>query len=110
MPPAVSVANELAAQPSNAWSAFDVTVAARFQKPSTFPSSTCIDLLWLIHVRYIVQQHYILFTHSSVSKRYQLTPDMPLQNQLQEREEVTRSSDSDLAETLRQSRPAKDEE
>lgn len=35
---------------------------------------------------------------------------MPMQNQPQEREEVTRSSDSDLAETLRQSRPAKDEE
>jgi len=35
---------------------------------------------------------------------------MPMQNQLQEKEEVTRSSDSDLAETLRQSRPAKDEE
>lgn len=33
-----------------------------------------------------------------------------MQNQPQEREEVTRSSDSDLAEMLRQSRSAKDEE
>jgi len=30
--------------------------AEHFQKPSTFPSSTCIDLLRVMHVCYIVQQ------------------------------------------------------
>jgi len=60
--PAVSVANELAAQPSYTWKAFALAVEA----PSTFPSSTCIDLLWVIHVHYIVQQQHVLLAHSSV--------------------------------------------
>jgi len=42
------------------WSAFAVAVVACFQKPSTFPSSTCIDLLRVIHVFYIVQQQLVL--------------------------------------------------
>jgi len=58
---AVSEANELAAQPSNS-----LEVAVSFQKPSTFPNSTCIDLLQAIHVRYIVQQPHVLLAHSSV--------------------------------------------
>jgi len=37
------------------------------QKPSTFPSSTCIDLLRVINVRYIVQQQHVLLSHSSSS-------------------------------------------
>jgi len=54
----------------NTWSAFAVVVAARFQKPSTFPSSTCIDLLWVIHVCYIVQQQRVFLTHSSMLCMY----------------------------------------
>jgi len=65
--PSVSVANELAAQPSNTWSAFAVAVTVCFQKPSTFPSSTCIDLLRLIHVCHIVEQQHALLAHSSMS-------------------------------------------
>ncbi len=41
----VSVANELTAQYSNTWLLFAVAVCSVLQKPSTFPSSTCIDLL-----------------------------------------------------------------
>ncbi len=41
----VSVANELTAQYSNTWLLFAVAVSSALQKPSTFPSSTCIDLL-----------------------------------------------------------------
>ncbi len=40
-----SVANELAAQHSNIWLVLTVAVCRVLQKPSTFPSSTCIDLL-----------------------------------------------------------------
>ncbi len=42
----VSVANELAAQHSNAWLVLALAVRSVLQKPSFFPSSTCIDLLW----------------------------------------------------------------
>ncbi len=41
----VSVANELSAQHSNIWLVLAVAVSSVLQKPSTFPSSTCIDLL-----------------------------------------------------------------
>ncbi len=41
----VSVANELTAQYSNTWLLFAVAVSSALQKPSIFPSSTCIDLL-----------------------------------------------------------------
>ncbi len=41
----VSVANELAAHHSSTWLMFVVAVCSALQKPSTFPSSTCIDLL-----------------------------------------------------------------
>jgi len=39
------------------WSAFLVMC---FQKPSSFPSSTWIDLLWVINVKYILQQLHVL--------------------------------------------------
>ncbi len=42
----VSVANELAAQHLNIWLVLAVAVCSMLQKPSTFPTSTCIDLLW----------------------------------------------------------------
>jgi len=46
--PAVSVANELAAQPSNTWSAFAVAVASRFQKPSTLFCDTKVSyFVWM---------------------------------------------------------------
>ncbi|ROI27823.1 Myosin heavy chain, fast skeletal muscle [Anabarilius grahami] len=45
---------------------FGSIALAALQKPSTFPSSTCIDLLGIIHVRYIVQQQHLLLAHSSV--------------------------------------------
>ncbi len=48
----VSVANELAAQHSNIWLVLAVAVFSVLQKPSTFPSSTCIGLLWGDHVCY----------------------------------------------------------
>ncbi len=48
----VSVANELSAQHSNIWLVFVVAVCSVLQKPSTFPSSTCIDLLRGDHVCY----------------------------------------------------------
>ncbi len=41
----VSVANELSAQHSHIWLVLVVAVCSVLQKPSTFPSSTCIDLL-----------------------------------------------------------------
>ncbi len=41
----VLVANELSAQHSNIWLVLVVAVRSMLQKPSTFPSSTCIDLL-----------------------------------------------------------------
>ncbi len=37
--------NELAAQHSNIWLVLAIAVCSVLQKPSTFPSSTCIDLL-----------------------------------------------------------------
>ncbi len=48
----VSVANELPAQHSNTWLMLVVAVCSTLQKPPTFPSSTCIDLLWGDHVCY----------------------------------------------------------
>ncbi len=65
-------------------SAFKHSASARcsscsaFQKPSTFPSSTCTDLLWgdfmhfiyrgyFIYVMQYVQQQYFLYAHSSIS-------------------------------------------
>ncbi len=72
----VSVANELTAQYSNTWLLFAVAVCSTLQKPSTFPSSTCIDLLrgdscmlWgLFHV--YLQQQYFLHAHSSMLWMY----------------------------------------
>ncbi len=58
----VLVANELAAQYSNIWLVLAVAVCSMLQKPSTFPSSTCIDLLpgdsCMLHGGYFM---YVIF-------------------------------------------------
>ncbi len=57
----VLAANELAARHSNTWLVLAVAVASALQKPSTFPSSTCIDLLQGDHVWYTEVISYMLY-------------------------------------------------
>ncbi len=63
----VSVANELAAQHSNAWLVLALAVRSVLQKPSFFPSSTCIDLLWgdscMLYGGYFM---YVIFVAAAV--------------------------------------------
>ncbi len=74
----LSVANELSAQHSNIWLVLAVAVRSVLQKPSTFPSSTCIELLrgdscmlyGVISYMLYVQQQYFLHAHSSMLWMY----------------------------------------
>ncbi len=75
----VLVANELAAQHSSTCKCL-LYSSSTLQKPSTFPSSTCIDLLqgvascmlWGLFIGYMlyVQQQYFSHAHSSVLWMY----------------------------------------
>ncbi len=67
----VSVANELTAQYYNTWLLFAVAVCSALQKTSTFPSSTCIDLLRGDHVYYMGVIYMCYMCRSSIS--YMLT-------------------------------------